>query len=211
MIPTLETIMIFSIASTIACLIPGPAIIYAILQTTTKGLKSGMDAIWGLQIGFFLQVFAAACGLSILILKYSVVFGVLKIIGAMYLIYLGLSFVLKKDKGENPLTLSNSNKRKSTFIKGVLINALNPKIAVFFISYLPQFVDEASGTPISQIFFLGLLFSLLGTAVCIIYILLASKASDRLQFFFKSSLFKRWLPGSIFIGFGVKLVFSDES
>ncbi len=70
-----------------------------------------------------------------------------------------------------------------TFIKGVLINALNPKIAVFFISYLPQFVDEASGAPIAQIFFLGLLFSLRGTAVCVFYILLASKASDRLQFF----------------------------
>ena len=214
MIPTLETLIVFMIISTIMCLIPGPAIIYAILQTTSKGLRSGMDAVWGLQVGFFLQVFASACGLSVLILKYSVVFSFLKILGAGYLIYLGLSFIIKKDTKdtiENPSPLANPNKRMSTFMKGVLINALNPKIAIFFISYLPQFINEASGTPIAQIFFLGMLFSLLGTVVCIFYILLASKASKRLQFFFKSSLFKRWLPGSLFIGFGLKLAFSEKS
>jgi threonine/homoserine/homoserine lactone efflux protein len=135
MIPTLETLMFFLIASTVACLIPGPAIIYAILQTTSKGLKPGMDAVWGLQVGFLLQVSVAACGLSVLILKYSAVFSLLKLIGAGYLIYLGLSFVIKQDKDESLSTLSNPNKRMSTFIKGVLINALNPKIAVFFVSY----------------------------------------------------------------------------
>ena len=211
MIPAPETLIVFLISSTIACLIPGPAIIYAVLQTTSRGIKSGMDAVWGLQLGFFLQVIAAACGLSVLILKYSVLFGFLKIVGAGYLIYLGLSFVLKKEKDENRPALPNQNQEASIFIKGVLINVLNPKIAVFFISYLPQFVDDASGTPVGQIFFLGLLFSLLGTAVCIFYILLASKASDRLHLFFTSSLFKRWLPGSIFLGFGLKLAFSDES
>lgn len=211
MIPSLETLLFFSLTSTIACLIPGPAVIYAIMQTSSRGVKSGMDAVWGLQFGFFLQVFAAACGLSVLILKSTVVFGFLKIIGAAYLIYLGLSFVIRKNGGENLSALSKPNKGMSPFKKGVLINALNPKIAVFFISYLPQFVDEASGAPIAQIFFLGLLFSLIGTVVCIFYILLASKASNKLQIFFKSSLFQRWLPGSIFIGFGVKLAFSDES
>jgi threonine/homoserine/homoserine lactone efflux protein len=169
-----------------------------------------MDAVWGLQVGFFLQVLAAACGLSVLILKSNVIFGFMKILGAVYLIYLGLSVVMKKDSGENLSTVSNPRKEKSPFAKGVMINVLNPKIAVFFISYLPQFVGDASGAPIAQIFFLGLLFSLLGTAVCIFYILLASKAYNKLQFFFKSSRFKRWLPGSIFIAFGVKLAFSDE-
>ncbi|MCF6245910.1 MAG: LysE family translocator [Desulfobacula sp.] len=209
MIPSMETLLVFIITSTIACLIPGPAVIYAILQTTSKGFKCGMDAVWGLQVGFFLQVLAAACGLSVLILKSTVIFGFLKIIGAAYLIYLGLSFVITKDSGEDMSTLSHQ-KKITPFTKGILINILNPKIAIFFISYLPQFVDEASRTPIAQIFLLGILFSLLGTAVCIFYILLASKASNKLQFFFKSSLFKRWLPGSIFIGFGVRLVFSNE-
>ena len=211
MIPSMETLVTFLITSTVACLIPGPAVIYAVLQATSKGFKCGMDAVWGLQVGFFLQVFAAACGLSVLILKSTVVFGFLKIIGAVYLIYLGLSFVIKKDRDENMLTLPNQKKKISPFIKGILINILNPKIAVFFISYLPQFVDEASEAPIAQIFFLGILFSLLGTAVCIFYILLASNASNKLQFFFKSPLFRRWLPGSIFIGFGVKLAFTDKS
>lgn len=210
MIPPIETLLVFLLTSTIACLIPGPAVIYAILQTTSKGIKSGMDAVFGLQVGFFLQVFAAASGLSVLILKSSVIFGFLKIIGAVYLIYLGLSFVIKKDKDERALTLSNSEKGMSPFIKGILINVLNPKIAVFFISYLPQFVDDTSPAPIAQIFFLGILFSLLGTIVCVFYIALASKTSDKLRVFFRSSLFNRWVPGSVFIGFGVKLAFSDE-
>lgn len=209
MIPSIDTILIFSLTSTIACLIPGPAVIYAILQTTSKGLKYGMGAVWGLQIGFFLQVIAAAAGLSVLIIKSSVIFNVLKIIGAIYLIYLGVSFLIKKDQDENLSTLPTP-KKTSPFIKGILINVLNPKIAVFFISYLPQFIDETSGEPIAQIFFLGLLFSLLGTATCIFYVLIASKASTRLHFFFESHIFRRWLPGTIFIGFGAKLALTDE-
>ncbi len=125
MIPSMETLLLFLFTSTIACLIPGPAVIYAILQTTSKGLKSGMDAVLGLQVGFLIQVFAAACGLSVLILKSTVVFGFLKIIGAAYLIYLGLSFIIKKDRDKNLSTLSNPKKRMSPFIKGVLINVLN--------------------------------------------------------------------------------------
>ena len=207
----IETLMIFSITSTFVCLIPGPAIIYAILQTTSNGLKSGMEAVWGLQVGFLIQVLAAACGLSVLILKYSVLYGILKIIGAGYLVYLGLSFFIKKDECENQLSHSSPNQKKPIFIKGILINTLNPKIAIFFISYLPQFVDQTSGNPILQIFILGLIFSFLGTCVCISYILLASKTSNRLNVFFKSKTFNKWLPGSIFIGFGLKLAFSDET
>jgi len=74
MIPSMETLFVFLLTSTIACLVPGPAVIYAILQASSKGIKSGMHAVWGLQIGFFLQVFAAACGLSVLILNSALLF-----------------------------------------------------------------------------------------------------------------------------------------
>ena len=211
MIPSTETLFVFLLTSTIACLVPGPAVIYAILQASSKGVKSGLHAVWGLQIGFFLQVFAAACGLSVLILKSSLLFDILKIMGAGYLIYLGISFLIKKDNDGHLKTMPNPKKERSPFIKGILINILNPKIAVFFISYLPQFIDQSSGSPTTQLFFLGILFSLLGTIVCIFYVLIASKTSKKLNIFFRSSLFRRWLPGSIFVGFGMKLAFADKS
>ena len=211
MIPSMETLFVFILTSTIACLVPGPAVIYAILQASSKGIKNGMHAVWGLQVGFSLQVFAAACGLSVLILKSALLFDILKIIGAGYLIYLGISFLIKKDNDEQPLAMSNPKKERSPFIKGILINILNPKIAVFFISYLPHFIDQSSGSPATQLFFLGILFSLLGTIVCIFYVLIASKTSKKLNIVFRSSLFKRWLPGSIFVGFGIKLALADKS
>ena len=205
-----ETLIAFILTSTIACLIPGPAVIYVVTHTISKGMRSGLSAIWGLQIGFLIQVFAATCGLSALILKSALAFSILKSIGALYLIYLGLTLLFRKKSGDTNIIPSFRYKPKSSFTHGVLINALNPKIAIFFISYIPQFIKESSSSPVGQILFFGLVFCILGTITNIAYALSVKTAVKNISTMYQSSIFRRWLPGSIFLGFGLKLAFYDR-
>ncbi len=210
MIPQQETMIAFFFTSIVACLIPGPAVIYVVTQTISRGMRSGLSAIWGLQIGFLIQVFAATCGLSALILKSAMAFSVLKFIGALYLIYLGLNLLFRKKSSEANILPSFGPKPISSFTHGVLVNVLNPKIAIFFISYVPQFIEGSSVSPVGQIFFFGMIFCILGTITNIAYAFSVKTAANKFVNIHQSSIFRRWLPGSIFLGFGLKLALSDR-
>ena len=204
-----ETLIAFIFASIIACLIPGPAILIVISKTMSKGLPTALKAVWGLQLGFALQIIAAASGLSALILKSAFLYTVLKYIGSIYLFYLGINLLIKKegDSSDKELYLKTY---KSPFLQGVFINILNPKIAVFFISYVPQFIDKNANSPVSQLIIFGFIFCVIGTLTTIGYSFasgLLSKNIDKPQM---SSLFTKWVPGSIFLGFGVKLAISEK-
>lgn len=211
MFPQQETLIAFIITSTIACLIPGPAVIYVVTQTISRGMRSGLSAIWGLQIGFLIQVLAATCGLSALMLKSAMAFSVLKFIGALYLIYLGLNLLFWEKSSDANVLPSFGYNPISSFTHGVLVNLLNPKIAIFFISYLPQFIDESSASPVGQIFFFGMVFCILGTITNIAYAFSVKTAAKKIVNIHQSSLFRRWLPGSIFLGFGLQLALYDRN
>ena len=205
-----ETIIAFVLTSIVACLIPGPAVLFVVTQTASRGLRSGLSAVWGLQLGFLIQVLAATCGLSALILKSAVAFSILKFLGALYLIYLGLVLLTHKNDRDEIISPSFGLKSISSFGQGVLVNVLNPKIAIFFLSYVPQFVASNRGSLIGQVFFFGMLFCVLGTLTNIAYAISVKKTAQRFGRLLRSSVFRRWLPGSIFLGFGVKLALSDR-
>ena len=204
-----ETLIAFIIASIIACLIPGPAILFVVSNTISKGLLSALKAVWGLQLGFALQIIAAASGLSALIIKSAFLFTVLKYIGSIYLLYLGCSLLLKKE-GNNSTNKLKINRHNSPFIQGVLINILNPKIAIFFISYVPQFINKNAISPVSQLIVFGLIFCIIGTLTTIGYALTSGLFSKNLISPKISSVLKKWVPGSIFIGFGLKLAITEK-
>ncbi len=210
MITQQETMIVFIFTSIVACLIPGPAVIYVVTQTVSGGMRSGLRAIWGLQIGFLVQVLGATCGLSALILKSTMAFSALKFIGTLYLSYLGLKLLFRKKYSEANTLPSFGSKEVSSFTHGVLVNALNPKIAVFFISYIPQFITRSSVSPVAQIFFFGMIFCMLGTMTNIAYAFSVKAAAKKFATIQKSSIFRRWLPGSIFLGFGLKLALNDK-
>lgn len=210
MFPQQETLIAFILTSAIACLIPGPAVIYVVTHTISQGMRAGLSAIWGLQIGFLIQVFAATCGMSALILKSALAFSVLKFIGALYLIYLGLTLLFRKKSGAINVLPSFRYKPILSFTHGVLVNVLNPKIAIFFISYIPQFIEQSSSSPVGQILFFGFVFCIIGTLTNIAYALSVKTASKKITTIHQSSIFLRWLPGSIFLGFGLKLAFYDR-
>lgn len=206
---TCETLLTFILTSIIACLIPGPAIIFVISKTMKKGLSSGFKAVWGLQIGFALQVIAAACGLSALIIKSYLLFTILKYVGAIYLIYLGANILLKDEK---KLTKKESfiSKEHSPFVEGILINLVNPKITIFFISYIPQFININSNSPIKQLLVLGLLFCIVGTITTIGYAMTANQIACKWNKPKFGTFIKKWVPGIIFLGFGLKLAINEK-
>lgn len=204
-----ETLIAFIFASTIACLIPGPAILFVISKTLTKGLPTALKAVWGLQLGFAIQIIAAASGLSALILKSAFLFTVIKYIGSIYLFYLGINLLLKKE-GNCSDKEPNYNTYKSPFIQGVIINTTNPKIAVFFISYVPQFIGKTAISPVSQLIIFGLIFCIIGALTTIGFSFASAVLSKNFNKLRLSSLFTKWVPGSIFLGFGVKLAITEK-
>ncbi len=206
---TYETLFTFIFTSIIACLIPGPAIIFVISKTIKNGLKSGFQAVWGLQIGFAIQVIAAACGLSALIIKSYLLFTILKYVGAIYLIYLGVSILLKNEKELNN-KVSFISKEHSPSVEGILINLVNPKITIFFISYIPQFININSNSPIKQLLVFGLLFCIVGTITTIGYAITANQIACKWSRPKFGTFIKKWVPGIIFLGFGLKLAIAEK-
>ena len=205
----LDTLSTFILTSIIACLIPGPAVIYVISKTASRGLNSGFKAVWGLQLGFLFQVIAAISGMSALILKSSIVFTLLKYLGAIYLVYLGLNILLKKDTYLSTTT-SSFRKDRSPVLEGIFINLLNPKIAVFFVSYIPQFVNQNGPSPIKQLIILSFMFCIIGTFTTIGYALSSKYVSSNWITSECGSLLKKWVPGTLFIGLGLKLATGEK-
>lgn len=209
MIPS-DILLTFIATSCIACLLPGPAIIYAVSTTLSNGFGPGLKAIGGLQLGFLIQVIAASCGLSAILLTSGLWFSVIKILGAFYLLYLGLSIIISSTPEKKQSDSTKLSNMQHPFLKGVLINVLNPKIAIFFISYIPQFVTDNGTSTVSQIFLLGIIFSVIGTITTIMYALFGRAMGAYFEMLNIGGIFSKWLPGSIFIGFGIKLATTEK-
>ena len=208
MLPSIDTIFLFITTSTIVCLIPGPSVLFAITKTATQGLKIGLKSVGGLQFGFFLQVIAATFGLSAIILSSAIVFKTIKIMGALYLIYIGFSILVSKND-PNSVSYDETRTQQSPFMQGIFVDLLNPKIAIFFISYIPQFINNA-GPPIGQLFFYGAFFCLIGTITNIFYVFLIWKAARKFKNIKENRYFNKWIPGSIFIGLGLRLAIEEK-
>ena len=208
MIPSSETLILFISVSIVACLIPGPSVLFVISKTASGGIRTGLKSICGLQIGFFLQIIAATCGLSAVILNSSMLFKTIQLLGAFYLIYLGFSTILRKRNKENRNEITNT--KGSHIVQGIFVDLLNPKITIFFISYLPQFIEADAPSPIGQLFFLGVIFSITGTATNIFYSYICHKTLGKFNEIHRNEIFKKWLPASVFTGLGIKLLFTKN-
>jgi threonine/homoserine/homoserine lactone efflux protein len=171
----LNTILMFTIASLSINLIPGPDVIYIVSNTMKGKVKLGIEASLGLGAGYLVHTLAAVMGLSALILNSAFLFSVVKYLGAAYLLYLGVTSLINCYKGKSQFIEDGStNSNKSVFKQGVVVSILNPKVAMFFLAFLPQFIDISSPTATSQLVILGLLFSALATCCNIVYACLGS-------------------------------------
>jgi threonine/homoserine/homoserine lactone efflux protein len=191
----------FAIASLALLVIPGPAVLYVINRSIADGRSTALAAVAGLEIGNFMHVVAATLGLSAVIAASATAFGVVKWIGAGYLIYTGIRTLSRKPAAfnEEQKTLS----RRKSFTQGIVVNTFNPKVALFFLSFLPQFIDTEKGSTALQSLVLGSLFVAIGLCTDGLYAFLASALRSTLLRGKSLPFVQRYVAGSVFVLLGV--------
>lgn len=170
--PDSGTVWVFCVTALALLVIPGPAVLYVVVQSAEQGRRVGLASVLGIHLGTLVHVAAATVGLSALIVASAVAFSVVKYAGAVYLIYVGLRKVLGRDEIAPPGEQPRVSYRRA-FVRGAVVNVLNPKTALFFLALLPQFVNTDRGSVWSQALVLGLLFVALGMVTDSLYALAA--------------------------------------
>jgi threonine/homoserine/homoserine lactone efflux protein len=175
--PDASTFAIFVAAALALLLVPGPAVIYVVARSVEGGRLTGLVSVLGVEIGTLLHVVFAAAGLSAIVASSAVAFSVVKWLGAAYLVWLGLRSILGRYGSEEEAPPSGGEEnRLRVFSQSVLVQVLNPKVALFFLAFLPQFVDPSRGAAWTQIAILGATLALLGMFTDGLYALLGGTA-----------------------------------
>ena len=156
--PDPATLLIFAGAALALIVIPGPAVLYILAQSVEHGRNAGVVSALGVATGGLVHITAAAVGISALVVSSAVAFSVVKYAGAAYLLYLGIRRLLDRGRDEDDQGVPREAEPWRIFRRGVLVNVLNPKTALFFLAFLPQFVDPGRGPVLGQILVLGTLF-----------------------------------------------------
>ena len=200
--PDLTLWGLFVVASLVLLLTPGPAVLYIVARSVQQGRTAGLVSVIGIHLGTIVHITAAAVGLSALLASSALAFAIVKYLGAAYLIWMGIrAFLAKEPDPEAPVFEATSLHR--SFRDGFVVNLLNPKTAIFFLSFLPQFVDPTRGAVHWQILILGLTFMGLGILSDGMFALVAGAAGDFLRGSQRFQRILRWFSGTSFIGLGV--------
>lgn len=182
-------------------LVPGPAVLYITARSANQGRLAGLVSVLAIESANFLQAVAATLGLSAILLSSALAFDVVKYLGAAYLIYLGLRKLLTREETENEQIKTESLRR--IYWQGFAINMLNPKTALFYFAFLPQFVDPARGNVTGQTLLLGALFVGMAFITDSLYALLASSLADRLRGNQRFQKGQRYFAGLVYVGLGI--------
>ncbi|MDO6687018.1 MULTISPECIES: LysE family translocator [unclassified Agarivorans] len=202
---------LFVVSGILLNLIPGPDSLYVVARSASQGFKAGSVAAFGIGAGTFVHISAAAFGLSAILASSAAAFTVLKVVGCIYLLYMGLSMALRKEQSQPKTEPLCSTGYAKIFRQGFLTNSLNPKVALFFLAFVPQFIDAAEPNKALAFIVLGLVFNLNAMIWGHILAWLSASISHRVQ---TSQGAKRWLNralGGVFAGFGLRLAFSELS
>ena len=198
--PTFESLAAFGIASLALLVIPGPAVLYIINRSVADGRNVALAAVAGLEIGNFMHVIAATVGLSAVIATSATAFSAVKWIGAGYLVYIGIRTLATKPQAVNQL--NDPMSRRRAFTQGIVVNTFNPKVALFFLSFLPQFIDADRGSAALQSLVLGSTFVVLGCISDSLFAILASALRGTLLRGKSLPFVQRYVAGSVFIALG---------
>jgi len=198
--PSIESLLAFGIASLALLVIPGPAVLYIINRSVADGRNVALAAVAGLEIGNFMHVIAATVGLSAVIATSAAAFSAVKWIGAGYLIYIGIRTLATKPQAVSQL--NDPMSRRRAFTQGIVVNTFNPKVALFFLSFLPQFIDADRGSAALQSLVLGSTFVVLGCISDSLFAILASALRGTLLRGKSLPFVQRYVAGSVFIALG---------
>ena len=206
----LPNLPVFLLAALILLLTPGPAVLYIIARGMDQGRLAGFVSVLSIETGNSVHVLAATLGLSAILMSSALAFSIVKYLGAAYLIYLGIRRLLARDQEHEIASFQRQSLRR-IFSQGVLVAALNPKTALFFLAFLPQFVDPSAGSVTLQLLTLGGLFVMMAIVTDSMYALLASTAGGwlkRNQSFLRAD---RYIVGSVYIGLGLTAALAEGS
>jgi threonine/homoserine/homoserine lactone efflux protein len=200
-------LLLFLAAATLLAVTPGPGIFYVLTRTLSGGRREGMLSAFGTFAGGLIHVVAAGLGLSAVLAASATAFAVVKYAGALYLVWLGLRMILTRDvpMGE-PTEACNTN---HAFRQGVATEVLNPKTALFFLSFLPQFVNPTLGHVVMQFLLLGVLSVSLNTTADLLVVSFAAPIGTRLRSSFRFRRNQRVVSGVAMMGLGAFVAFGD--
>lgn len=199
------TIFLFIPAALLLLIIPGPSVIFISTKSMSAGRKEGLKSVMGVELGGFTHAMFAAAGLSLILMESALAFDVVKFLGAGYLFYLGIKALLSKKNGHSdPSGTLETKGRSGSFINGYLVDLLNPKVALFFYAFLPQFVVAGYGSYPAQILLFGILFAAIGFCTDSIYAIVSSTARKQLSRRLSSVAGKlRFLTAGTYIALGI--------
>ncbi len=209
----LDQLWLFMAAGWLLNLTPGPDVLYIVSSALRGGVRAGLVAALGITAGCFVHIAAAAVGVSAVLMASNTAFTVLKWVGAAYLLYVGLRLLFSKSSSAINLEANQAdstraagrNPLKNVFFKGFWTNVLNPKVALFFLAFVPQFIAPGAENPALQFLLLGILFNVNALPINFAYAALASWAARRTAAIQKGMNILDRIAGALFIGFGIKL------
>jgi threonine/homoserine/homoserine lactone efflux protein len=206
-IPSSSSLLLFVSAALLLLVIPGPAVFYIVGRSIGHGRGAGLVSALGISVGTLVHTAAAAVGLSALLMSSAMAFSAVKYLGAAYLIYLGVQKIRRDEsfvvEGDAPRV-----KLSRIFAQGIVVNILNPKSALFFFAFLPQFVDPARGPVVPQILFLGTLFAVMGLTGDSIWALTSGTVAGLFRRNPRAMRTQRYVSGGILISLGVATAFA---
>lgn len=204
-------LILFIVSGLLLNITPGADFLYIVGRSSTQGLAAGCWAALGIAAGCFVHILAAALGLSAILATSALAFTVVKWIGAAYLAYLGISLLLSRGRSPNAAANLAPANIARIFWQGFLTNALNPKVALFFLAFVPQFIDVASPSKIAAFLFLGLVFNLNGTLWNILVAWTAARLLLRLNAVSRAATWINRSLGVFFLGLAAKLALSERA
>ena len=206
--PELSTLVVFVLAGLALVAIPGPNHVYIVTRSLAQGRRAGLASAFGVECGTLVHIAAAAAGLSAVIASSALAFDVIKYLGAAYLIFLGVRALM----ADEPLDLdaaASAAPLRRVFLDGLLVNVLNPKVALFFLALLPQFVDP-SRPAATQVLVLGLLLAAIGMASDVLYAMAAGAVRTWLRRRPAVVARQRYVTGGLYLALGVSAALTGE-
>jgi threonine/homoserine/homoserine lactone efflux protein len=201
--PDFQTLVLFLVSTLVLLITPGPAVLFILTTTLQHGRTAGFASILGLCCGGLVHVIAAVFGLSAILSTSAVAFHVVKLLGAAYLIFLGVKALTTRQDPSQTGPADGSKSLRRLFVDGLVVNIFNPKAAIFFLAFLPQFVNPGSESVQAQLAFLGLLFISFALITDSAYALLASSLHKWLARSKYALRFQRYFTATVYLGLGI--------
>ncbi len=209
--PSVELLIAFFVTTAVFALVPGPAMLYAAAQTLARGRGPGLLASLGIHLGGYVHVIAAAAGLSVLFHAVPPLYMAVKLAGAAYLVWLGVALLRAKEQQEATLPRLGPKSGRRAFVESITVEVLNPKTAIFFVAFLPQFIDVSGAFPIwLQFVVLGTIVNLMFSTVDVLCVVLAGAVIARLRRSSRAQRLMQRAGGTVLVGLGVHVAFEKS-